>query len=100
MGRKSKTNPRMLQELSKVLEVWCEDNMIEWRQCSEYQWNVRVPQVEVIIAVYPGSGVMWVPKAHYTHRGVIDKSSTKHSFHDKKSLIAKLQEIIFAADTV
>lgn len=98
MSRKSKTNPRQLATLSKVLEQWCDHNLIEWRQCSEYQWNIKVPEVNVLIAVYPGSGVMWVPYAHYDHRGVIDKSSTKHTFHDEQTLINKLQEIIFAAD--
>lgn len=98
MAKKSKTDPRMRAELSKVLERWCDDNAIEWKQHSEYQWNVKVPEVNVLIAVYPGSGIMWVPYAHYDHRGVIDKSSTKHDFHDEKSLINKLQEIIFAAD--
>jgi hypothetical protein len=100
MGRRSKTDYTQLRELSVVLETWCDGNMIEWTKCSMYQWNVKVPEVNVLIAVYPGSGVMWVPYAHYDHRGVIDKSSTKHTFHDKKTLINKLQEIIFAADKV
>lgn len=100
MGRRSKTDRTMLRELSRVVEDWCEENLIEWRKCSEYQWNVKVPEVNVLIAIYPGSGVMWVPYAHYDHRSVIDKSSSKHEFHDKDSLIERLQEIIFAVDTI
>lgn len=95
---RSKTNHQMLNDMSKVLEDWCEENLIEWKKCSEYQWNVKVPEIEVLVAVYPGSGVMWVPYAHYTNTGVIDKSSTKHNFTNKKTLVNKLQEIIFATD--
>ena len=100
MGRRSKTNPQKLSTLSRALEKWCDANAIEWKKCSAYQWNVTVPQVEVIIAVYPGSGVMWVPKAHYTGTGAIDQSSTKRSFGTKEELIKQLQEVIFAADRV
>lgn len=97
---RNKANYQMLHDMSEVLEGWCNDNLVEWKQCNEYQWNIYVPQVQVIIAIYPGSGVIWVPKAHYIHRGVIDKSSTKHHFTNKKTLLSELQNIIFAADLV
>lgn len=97
---RSKTDPVKLARLSLALEKWCDDNEIRYKQCSEYQWNVYVPEVQVIIAVYPGSGVIWVPQAHYTDTGAIDKSSTKYRFIDEEKMFKLLQKIIFAADAV
>lgn len=100
MARRSKTDDVMLRDLSKALEAWCDANGIEWKKCSKYQWNVKVPEVDVLLSVYPGSGLVWVPYAHYTGTGAIDKSSTKHHFGDEKTMVAQLTKIIFAADAV
>lgn len=97
---RSKTDYGKLKSLGDVLEKWCDENLIEYTRCSEYQWNVKVPQVDVLLSVYPGSGVIWVPYAHYTNTGAKDQSATKHQFTNKKNLIKQLQEIIFAADMV
>ena len=95
---RSKTDYGKLESLGKVLEKYAETNMLTIKRCSTYQWNIEDPSRDVIVSVYPGSGVAWVPKAEYRNTGLIDKSSTKYIFSDGKSMIKILNSLIFARD--
>lgn len=95
-----KTDYGMKKRLGTYLEAWCDENGFEYTHPSEFQWNIKVPQIQVLIAVYPGSGMMYLPYAHYTHLGVIDKSGQKLYFTDEVSLQEKLECVLFAADAV
>jgi len=98
MSRKPKTDYAMLKSLSKSLEKYARDNGLLCIKCSQYQWNVKDNIKGIILAVYPGSGMLWAAKLHYDHTGLIDKTSTKHYFTDEPSLIKKLDELVFAQD--
>ena len=95
---RGKTDYSMKRRLGTYLEAWCDDNGFEYTHPSEFQWNIKVPLIKVLIAVYPGSGLMYLPYAHYDGLGVIDKSGEKRYFHDEKSLEHELITILFAAD--
>lgn len=97
---RSKTDYGMKKRLGTYLEAWCDENGFEYTHPSEFQWNIKVPQIQVLIAVYPGSGMMYLPYAHYTGLGVIDKSGQKLYFHDEKSLEKELFTVLFATDAV
>lgn len=96
---RSKTDYGMKKRLGAYLEAWCDENGFEYTHPSEFQWNIKVPQIHVLIAVYPGSGMMYLPYAHYTGLGIIDKSGQKLYFHDEKSL-EKVFTVLFATDAV
>ena len=100
MARKPKTDYSLKRKLGRYLEKWCEENGFECDQKSEYQWNIKVPEIEVLIAVYPGSGMMYLPYAHYTGLGVIDKSGKKLYFNNENSLEEALVSVLFASDLV
>lgn len=97
---KSKTDWGMLRELSKELEKYCEKNDFDIRNCSEYQWNVQEPVQNILLAVYPGSGLAYAQKLHYTHTGLIDRTSTKYHFTDKETMTKVLDSIFFAIDGI
>lgn len=97
---KRKTDYQLKARLGKYLEKWCTDNLFEFTHPSEFQWNIKVPELEVLIAVYPGSGMLYLPHAHYTGLGVIDKSGERHYFRTEKELEDKLVKILFAVDMV
>ena len=95
---KSKTDWKMLNELSSELEEYCHGNDFDVRQCSEYQWNVQEPVQNILLAVYPGSGLAYAQRLHHTHTGLIDDTSKKFYFHDWKSMKKMLDDIFFAID--
>ena len=97
---KPKTDYAMLRKLGPYIEKWCDSNAFKWTHPSRFQWNIYVSQIGVIIAIYPGSGMMYLPYAHYTGLGIIDKSGQKLYFTNEKELEDTLSKVLFAADGI
>lgn len=96
---RSKTDYGMLRELPPILEKWCEENGLECKQHSQFHWNVREPSQHLIIAVYPGSGLLYLSEAHYENtKGVIDKTGQKLHFMNGDDMIKQLKSIVYAVD--
>ena len=93
-----KTDYNKLNNLSKVLEIYANENCLDIKKCSQYQWNLSV--VDIILSVYPGSGLIYATNLHYTNTSLIDKTGEKYYFNDKKSMINQLNKIIFAVDLI
>lgn len=98
MGRRSKTDYTMLRSIGRQLETFADDNILEWKRCSEYQWNVYNHDKSIILAIYPGSGVLYGPRIAYDNTGIIDQSGTKYHFGDWNELKKLLIDILFAVD--
>lgn len=88
----------MLKHLPLELEQWAKDNGLECTKHSKYQWNVKEPSQHLIVAVYPGSGLMYLAEAHYQNLGVIDKTGEKRYFSTAERMIDELKKIIYAVD--
>lgn len=99
MARK-KTDYRQLREIGIDLEEYAKINLFPIKRCNEYQWNIENPLRTIIIAVYPGSGVIYLPKASYDGTGIVDKTGYKYRFSNAKEMRSKLDEILFAEDAI
>jgi len=95
---KSKTDYRQLKELGDALEKYAVINYFNIVRCSEYQWNLSEPMQNILLSVYPGSGLIYATHLHYSHTGLIDSTGKKYHFHDKSSMEKQLNNIMFAID--
>lgn len=97
---RSKTNYIMLRDCGKQLESYAKENGFDIKRCSEYQWNIVNHFGNKLLSVYPGSGLIYAVKLHYTGTGLIDDTGKKFDFHDKSSMVNQLNKIMFKEDTL
>lgn len=95
-----KTDHTMLRECGKQLESYAEENVFNIKRCSEYQWNISQPVGNMLLSVYPGSGLIYATRLHYTGTGIIDSTGKKYYFNDKVGMVDQLNKIFFAGDMV
>lgn len=97
---KGKTDYKMLKECGDKLESYARDNSFDIKRHSEYQWNISQPIGNMLLSVYPGSGLIYAVKLHYANTGLIDSTSKKYRFNDMRSMINNLNNIFFAQDSL
>jgi hypothetical protein len=97
---RGKTDWGMLRELGNDLELYCQKNGFDVKRCSKYQWNVQEHVQNILLAIYPGSGLAYAQRLHYTHTGLIDSTSKKYRFTNKDTMKKVLDSIFFAVDSI